>query len=587
MEDVHMEDAGPAVRTEDKPSASSTESSGHSQDVVGSVSTELPQADSSSTSNPSLGKNLHTGRGQEPKISEQGNNTRTPATTATTTMSQGKDHVEERPTGTASVMMMMDVDPTIQSEDIKSKEENIQDTTTSKSNAAASFSSTKSQATTSFAQDANLAASGIVSTEFGIKQFESSSASMDQSATSDTQQQQVYISSSAPVSNGTADKIESASSSEDPQLKTEVPGSGSTEGAGSSTNTTTATTTTTITTPATAAAATVPPSQPVRTYIPQFKFTTFAPMTPLPTRNVTSNFLKTEKNFVLKNMARRRRRKRKVEDEDDAAAAVATQEEDKGGENMGTEDNKTEEEKEEEKKKEIENGILKRKRKDEYSAIRRGIFADEENEDDDKEDEDNDNKDENVEDSTRKKDGEDEYEDSSDSDTEEGNVNEMDENGEAKSSSDAGKKIIVIHPGSRILRIGKASDAYPVAIPHYASGTTVSNGEESSATEEAGEHEAHDDEDAEDDNAMEVDVHEETSDSDSLDVVNDKYLREIENDLKIRMKAAKRRPVPNAKSQVKSFNSSTEPERILDINDPYKVEWTDPVAEGEYIIGQK
>ena len=31
---------------------------------------------------------------------------------------------------------------------------------------------------------------------------------------------------------------------------------------------------------------------------------------------------------------------------------------------------------------------------------------------------------------------------------------------------EAGKKIIVIHPGSRILRIGRASDAYPIATPH-------------------------------------------------------------------------------------------------------------------------
>lgn len=29
-----------------------------------------------------------------------------------------------------------------------------------------------------------------------------------------------------------------------------------------------------------------------------------------------------------------------------------------------------------------------------------------------------------------------------------------------------GKKIIVIHPGSRFLRIGRASDAYPVVTPH-------------------------------------------------------------------------------------------------------------------------
>lgn len=29
-----------------------------------------------------------------------------------------------------------------------------------------------------------------------------------------------------------------------------------------------------------------------------------------------------------------------------------------------------------------------------------------------------------------------------------------------------GKKVIVIHPGSRFLRIGRASDAYPIITPH-------------------------------------------------------------------------------------------------------------------------
>lgn len=70
-------------------------------------------------------------------------------------------------------------------------------------------------------------------------------------------------------------------------------------------------------------------------------------------------------------------------------------------------------------------------------------------------------------------------------------------------------------------------------------------------------------------------------------MINDRFLQEIEYDLKMRMKAAKRKPVNNAKTQVRSFNTSTRPERILDHNDPYKVEWTDPAVEGEFIIGQK
>ncbi|KAI8603230.1 hypothetical protein EDD21DRAFT_302599 [Dissophora ornata] len=187
------------------------------------------------------------------------------------------------------------------------------------------------------------------------------------------------------------------------------------------------------------AAPRLPPPAPARSYAPQFKFTTFAAMTAVPTRNVTSNFLKTEKNFVLKEMAtKHRRRKRKA---------------------------------------------------------------------------------------------------------------------------GAGKKIIVIHPGSRILRIGRASDAYPIATPHCIARrmrvkpttSKIANGQQSA----------------------------------TIAFVNDKYLEEIEADLKLRMRAAKRRPVANAKSQQRSFNTSTEPERILDHNDPYKVEWTDPVAEGEFIIGQK
>ncbi|KAI7817063.1 hypothetical protein BC939DRAFT_467095 [Gamsiella multidivaricata] len=328
-------------------------------------------------------------------------------------------------------------------------------------------------------------------------------------------------------------------------------------------------------------AATAPPPQPIRTYIPQFKFTTFVAMAPLPNRNSSSNFLKTDKNFVLKDMAaKQRRRKRKVVED-------PTQE-----------------------------GETRAEDSDEFSAIRRGIFAD----DEDEEDKDGDEQDDEAQ---HKDKDEDDYEDSSDSDSEASVVNEEDENGETKSSSNAGKKIIVIHPGSRILRIGRASDAYPVATPHciarrmHGTATTgviingkpaatlapvsvastgAGQGDDTSIDLKDGEvkeqEQQNDKTDAgEDNNTMDVDGdddEEEAHDiSEVLDVLNDKYLQEIEYDLKLRMKAAKRRPVPNAKMQVRSFNTSTRPERILDHNDPYKVEWTDPAAEGEYIIGQK
>ncbi|KAF9908532.1 actin-like protein arp8 [Lobosporangium transversale] len=335
-----------------------------------------------------------------------------------------------------------------------------------------------------------------------------------------------------------------------------------------------------------------PPPVPVRSYIPQFKFTTFAAMTQLPTRNVTSNFLKTEKNFVLKDMSRIQKRRKRKTDEGTVQ---------KGGDKDANEGDENElEALDKDKDKETEgNATLKKKKNDKFTAIRRGIFADD---DDDEDDEKLDKVDDDVDD--QKQDDEDEYLDTSDSDSEESVVNETDENGEAKSSSEVGKKTIVIHPGSRILRIGRASDAYPIAIPHciarriHTLVVTSTDHKQLKAAESAATRETeleavaaqsgteNGDVEVDEDNAMDVDGHEDDA-SDIQDAVNDRYLQDIEYDLKLRMKAAKRRPVPNARTQVRSFNTSTRPEKILDHNDPYKVEWTDPKAEGEFIIGQK
>ncbi|KAG0380447.1 actin-like protein arp8 [Mortierella sp. AD032] len=338
-----------------------------------------------------------------------------------------------------------------------------------------------------------------------------------------------------------------------------------------------------------------PPPKPV--YVPQFKFTTFAPMTPIPVRNITNTFQKTDKNYVLKELAagKQRRRKRKVEQADGEAddAKLEGEGEGEGQENGAAADGGA-----------GESGSLKRKRGDEFSAIRKGIFAEEDEEDEDKETQEN-------EDTGAKDTNEDDEDDefSSDSDSEESVMNEMDENGETKSSVDMGKKVIVIHPGSRYLRVGRASDAYPIITPHCIArrirvpppSVAITNGptkavaglevtaESQGAADPASAGEGEDNGDQDDDQAMDVDEDEEEGESHTSvpDVINDRFLQEIEYDLKMRMKAAKRKPVNNAKTQVRSFNTSTRPERILDHNDPYKVEWTDPAAEGEYIIGQK
>lgn len=163
-----------------------------------------------------------------------------------------------------------------------------------------------------------------------------------------------------------------------------------------------------------------PPPKPV--YVPQFKFTTFAPMTPIPVRNITNTFQKTDKNYVLKELAagKQRRRKRKAEQASDESGEANPEGE--AQENGGDGESSTAG---------GESDILKRKRGDDFSAIRKGIFADEDdNEDEDKEDQENE---ENGPNDANEDDDEDDF--SSDSDSEESVMNEMDENGETRSVS--------------------------------------------------------------------------------------------------------------------------------------------------------
>ncbi|OZJ05784.1 hypothetical protein BZG36_01294 [Bifiguratus adelaidae] len=117
-----------------------------------------------------------------------------------------------------------------------------------------------------------------------------------------------------------------------------------------------------------------------------------------------------------------------------------------------------------------------------------------------------------------------------------------------------GTDVLIIHPGSRNLYIGRASDTYPRTIPHVIA-RRIRQGF----------------------------VHAEPVNGTSDHSIDTQYL---EAEMKTRMSNAKRRPVHNAKAQVTSFNNSTRPEVILDHNDPYKVDWTD-VHTGDVFVGEK
>ncbi|CDO53838.1 hypothetical protein DV113_003252 [Geotrichum candidum] len=133
-----------------------------------------------------------------------------------------------------------------------------------------------------------------------------------------------------------------------------------------------------------------------------------------------------------------------------------------------------------------------------------------------------------------------------------------------------GAKTIVIHIGSRNLRVGLASQAYPKTTPFVIAHRMTANGaneEEDQRIPPRGE---------------------ETSDSmfgddfkNAADAVN--------RDFRERMRFYKRRIVPNSHELVVSFNKRVKghAESIPDHNDPGRIEWTEPGANERYITGER
>lgn len=117
-------------------------------------------------------------------------------------------------------------------------------------------------------------------------------------------------------------------------------------------------------------------------------------------------------------------------------------------------------------------------------------------------------------------------------------------------------KIIVIHPGSQNLRIGFASDALPKTIP-----ATLATKFPQTESEL---HEALPRRKFEGKNLEEIHGEEWAR----------KYQKQC-SDLKIDMRANKRKVLPNSKELVTNYNRRTEPEKIPQHNDPLQIEWTD------------
>ncbi len=117
-------------------------------------------------------------------------------------------------------------------------------------------------------------------------------------------------------------------------------------------------------------------------------------------------------------------------------------------------------------------------------------------------------------------------------------------------------KIIVIHPGSQNLRIGFASDALPKSLP-MALATKFSHTEEES------------------NEALPRRKFEGRTPDEQYGEEWSKKYQKLSNDLKIDMRANKRKVLPNSKELVANYNRRHEPEVIPTHNDPLQMEWTD------------
>jgi actin-related protein 8 len=115
---------------------------------------------------------------------------------------------------------------------------------------------------------------------------------------------------------------------------------------------------------------------------------------------------------------------------------------------------------------------------------------------------------------------------------------------------------IVIQPGSSTIRIGRATDAFPLTVPTVIA--TRPKSRQPRAPREPWPERTQDDQ-----GNIRFSEH------------FDRYMEIVTKDFKARMKYYKRRILPNSRELAANFNKKQEPERIPDHNDPYKKEWLD------------
>ncbi|GAA96764.1 uncharacterized protein L969DRAFT_90691 [Mixia osmundae IAM 14324] len=126
-------------------------------------------------------------------------------------------------------------------------------------------------------------------------------------------------------------------------------------------------------------------------------------------------------------------------------------------------------------------------------------------------------------------------------------------------------KIIIIHPGSRNLRIGRGSDALPL---------TVSNCIARRVSRPPGTANGH------------ADEQEHESEKSKL---LDEQILFLRSELRERLRMLKLRTQPNGIQLAKSYNEQTQPEMVPEHNDAGRMDWTDveELKRPAYVVGDK
>jgi actin-related protein 8 len=131
---------------------------------------------------------------------------------------------------------------------------------------------------------------------------------------------------------------------------------------------------------------------------------------------------------------------------------------------------------------------------------------------------------------------------------------------EAEASAKRGSRVLVIHPGSRFLRIGRASDFKPVSIPNVVARKLRCSVNESDYP---------------------------TPLQRISDENIDENIAHISSSLVDRMRFYHLRPTPRSQStqSCSSFNERAKPEIIPEHNDPFRVAWVNETNK-ETIVGE-